>query len=365
MTKKLIVCCDGTWNDEDSVGGQTNVAKLHRILQNGFDDNSGQMVFYVAGVGTEPGVKLRGGMFGDGIDANILEAYNLLVEHYEEGDLLFFFGFSRGAYTARSLAGFIRNSGLLKPRFVGQIQTAFTLYRDRTDATSPTSIAALEFKAKYSYAPDIEFIGVWDTVGSLGVPVARWKLFGWLGKLIDQKYRFHDESLSSTVKHAFHAMSIHERRGTFPITPWQKQAHSKNQELEQVWFPGVHSDVGGGYQTTGLSDAAFDWMIDNAKKCGLKFREDALKPGVILAPDPIAKMHDSYSWSFKLIDLLNGVFGRTSRMFAADPTYCALVSNIAKDRYKLKKDETWPETFIPELKRVGVQEAAKVQDINP
>ena len=182
MPKKLIVCCDGTWNDEDSAGGQTNVAKLHRLLQNKFVEQVDQLVFYVSGVGTQPGEKVRGGAFGEGLDANILEAYSLLVQHYEEGDQLFLFGFSRGAYTARSLAGFIRNSGLLKSNYVGQLTNAFILYRDRTDATSPTSVQASDFKTRYSYTPDIEFIGVWDTVGSLGVPVDRWKLFGWVGK---------------------------------------------------------------------------------------------------------------------------------------------------------------------------------------
>ena len=353
MLKKLIVCCDGTWNDDDSADGQTNVAKLRRVLQNRFVEEVDQLVFYVSGVGTQPGQKVRGGAFGEGLNANILEAYSLLVEHYEEGDLLFLFGFSRGAYTARSLGGFIRNSGLLKREHIGEIESAFALYRDRSDGSSPTSASALAFKAKYSHTPDIEFIGVWDTVGSLGVPVARWKLFGWMGKLIDEKFRFHDESLSSIVRHAYHAISIHEHRGTFPVTLWQKQPHSTGQELEQVWFPGVHSDVGGGYRTTGLSDAPFEWMIGKARNLGLRFREAALQPGIMLAADPLGKMHDSYSLSFKLIDGINGAFGGVPRAFNADPSYCESISDVARDRYKLKKDNMWPPTFLSELQQPG------------
>lgn len=365
MPKKLIVCCDGTWNDDDSADGQTNVAKLRRLLQNSFVEEVNQLVFYVSGVGTQPGQRIRGGAFGAGINANILEAYRLLVEHYEEDSLLYLFGFSRGAYTARSLAGFIRNSGLLKQEHAEQIDNAFTLYRDRSEESGPNSPAAQEFRAKYSHAPEIEFIGVWDTVGSLGIPVARWKLFGWLGKWVDEKYRFHDENLSSIVRHAYHAMSIHERRGTFPVTLWQKQAHSTEQVLEQVWFPGVHSDVGGGYRSAGLSDAALDWMIEKARACGLKFREDALKPGVALAADPLGKMHDSYRWSFKLIDFLNGMFGGMPRAFNTDPSSCESVSNIAQDRFRLNKDEVWPNTFLNELQHAVVKEAAKVHNIHP
>ncbi len=365
MPKKLIVCCDGTWNNEDGAGAPTNVAKLHRILQSNYYDGADQIVYYVAGVGTEVGERVRGGAFGEGLDENIREAYRFLVEHYEAGAQLFFFGFSRGAYTARSLAGFIRNSGLLKPEFVGQLPAAFRLYRGRSDATHPDSEAAKNFRAQYSYTPDIEFVGVWDTVGSLGIPVSRLGIFSWFGRLVDKKYTFHDTSLSRIVKHAYHAVATHERRGTFPATLWQKQPDAGDQTLEQVWFPGVHGDVGGGYYTTGLSDAAFDWMIQKARDCGLKFRETALAHGLLLAPDPIGKLHDSYGFFFQLIDWMNGRPGGAPRTFSADAASCERMSNIARDRFRAKRDEPWPDSFLPALRSDDTAGEARVRDIQP
>ena len=315
MGKKLIVCADGTWSNEDGTGSQTNVARLHRVLQNSFVEQVPQLVCYVTGVGTQEGERLRGGAFGDGLSDNIIEAYRFLVDHYEEGDQLYFFGFSRGAYTARSLAGFIRNSGLLKALYLqSQLTNAFTLYRDRSDASKPDSQAAMDFKSKYSHTPDIEFVGVWDTVGSLGIPLSKIPFFRQIDKFADQEYRFHDTTLSRIIKRAFHALSIHEHRGTFPPTMWQKQPGMGDQVLEQVWFPGVHSDVGGGYPASGLADAAFLWMVGKAKDCGLLFREAGLAAGVILAPDPLGKLHDSYTFPFNLVDW----FKRCSRRRAPD-----------------------------------------------
>ena len=146
---------------------------------------------------------------------------------------------------------------------------------------------------------------------------------------------------------------------------WQKQEHSDGQVLEQVWFPGVHCDVGGGYRATGLSDAAFLWMVEKAKQCGLLFREAGLAAGANLAPDPLGKLHDSYAFPFNVIDWFSFRFGGVPRVFNADPSYCEAVSNIARDRYQLKKDETWPETFQAQLQRTGTDEEAKVHDIHP
>ncbi len=365
MGKKLIVCADGTWNNEDGTGSQTNVAKLHRVLQNSFVEQVDQLVCYVTGVGTRLGEKVRGGAFGYGLSNNILEAYRFLVEHYESGDLLFFFGFSRGAYTARSLAGFIRNSGLLRREHLDRLDEAFALYRGRSDATHPNSAAATEFKGKYAWTPDIEFVGVWDTVGSLGVPLPSLRLFGWFARFVDRDFQFHDTSLSTIIKHAYHAVSIHEQRGTFPASLWQKQPGMENQVLEQVWFPGVHCDVGGGYAASGLADASFLWMVDKAKACGLAFREAGLAAGAALAPDPLGKLHDSYAFPFNLIDWFNFRFGGAPRVFDADPSFCESVSNVARDRFQLKPGEKWPETFLPELQRVTTAETATVREIHP
>ncbi len=365
MGKKLIVCADGTWNNEDGAGSQTNVAKLHRVLQNSFVEEVSQLVCYVTGVGTRFGERVRGGAFGYGLDANIKEAYRFLVDHYEEGDQLFFFGFSRGAYTARSLAGFIRNSGLLKREHFDRLDEAFELYRKRSPDTKPDSGAALQFKQQYSRTPDIEFVGVWDTVGSLGVPLPSLKMLSWFARFADRDFQFHDTSLSKIIKHAYHAISIHEHRGTFPASKWQKQPGMENQVLEQVWFPGVHCDVGGGYPASGLADASFLWMVDKAKACGLLFREAGLAVGATLAPDPLGKLHDSYAFPFNVIDWFNFRFGGSPRTFDVDPSFCESVSNIARDRFQLKTGEKWPATFLPELQRATTQEEARVQEIHP
>ncbi len=367
MGKKLIVCADGTWNNEDGTGFQTNVAKLHRVLQNNFVEGVDQLVCYVTGVGTRLGEKVSGGAFGKGLSSNILEAYRFLVDHYVEGDQLFFFGFSRGAYTARSLAGFIRNCGLLKREHLEErLDEAYALYRHRSAKTNPKSETAMDFKARYSYTPDIEFVGVWDTVGSLGVPLSSLRILSWLGSFVNHDFQFHDTSLSTIIKHAYHAVSIHEHRGTFPATLWEKQAGMDQQVLEQVWFPGVHCDVGGGYGASGLSDASFLWMIDKAKDCGLLFREAGLAVGAMLAPDPLAKLHDSYTFPFNVIDWCNVRFGGTPREFTGKASFCESISNVARDRFQLKKGEFWPETFGAAMTQSsGTKPEAKVREIQP
>ena len=295
MPQKLIVCADVTWNDEDAAGGPTNVAKIHHALKHKFVEPVEQFVCYVTGVGTQRSEHLRGGAFGYGLSKNIKDAYRFLVEHYERDDELFLFGFSRGAYTVRSLAGFIRNSGLLRRENVDRLDEAFRLYRNRSDDTHPQSDKATAFRKANSYEPKIKFIGVWDTVGSLGVPLVRLRILGFLNRLIGKDWRFHDPALSSWVENAYHAMSIHERRGTFVPTLWEKQnkPETERQVLEQVWFPGVHCDVGGGYRTSDLSDASLLWMIKRAEGCGLEFRRDALNATLGVAPDPIGRLHNS------------------------------------------------------------------------
>jgi uncharacterized protein (DUF2235 family) len=350
MDKKLIICADGTWNDEDGASGQTNVAKIHHALQNKLVEGVNQSVCYVTGVGTRWGERLRGGALGYGLSKNILEAYRFLVEDYDEGDKLYFFGFSRGAYTVRSLAGFIRNSGLLRRGCLGKIADAFALYRNRSRASHPTSEQAEKFRKQYAYEPDIEFIGVWDTVGSLGIPLTRLRVLSLATRLANSNWQFHDTKLSSKVKNAFHAVSIHERRGTFTPTLWEKQDHSINQVLEQVWFPGVHCDVGGGYRATGLSDESLLWMVDRARKCGLLFRDDGLNPGFNVAPDPIGRLHDSYAFPFNIIDWLSFRFGGVPRSFDNTPVYCESMSHSAIARYHFKQDTEWPNTFQGQLR---------------
>ena len=294
--RRLVVCADGTWNkpDEDD-GGQpapTNVVKMQRAVRAVAADGTSQIVHYHSGVGTGNVLdKWVGGITGAGLDQNILECYDFLVNNYNPGDELYFFGFSRGAYTARSLAGLVRNSGLLRQEFASMEPEAFSLYRDRDPAKHPNSDAAIAFREKFSHEVEIRCIGVWDTVGSLGVPL------GFLERLTENRYLFHDVTLSSRVKNAFHALAIDEQRKPFVPTLWKQPKDDYDADanwLEQAWFSGVHSNVGGGYADAGLSDVTFLWMLNRvAGRCDLEFNDDYVKQ--ITRPSYLGRLYDSMS----------------------------------------------------------------------
>jgi uncharacterized protein (DUF2235 family) len=329
--RRLIVCADGTWNkpDEDDHGqpAPTNVVKIQRAIKAIDDTGVSQITFYHSGVGTGDAVdKFGGGAFGDGLDRNILECYEFLVSNYVPGDELYFFGFSRGAYTVRSLAGLIRNSGLLKQEYAGMSREAMHLYRDRDPAKHPNADAARVFRKQFAYDPDpnlpkpdfqIECIGVWDTVGALGVPLGIFNAFN------HGKFSFHDVGLSRSIRIALHALAIDERRGPFKPSLWTQPkedaviAEDADDErrrrqgwLEQAWFAGVHSNVGGGYAEAGLSDIAFDWMVkrvaaktstwsNGSAKGGLQFNPDVLSQ--IAKPDPFSRLYDSMTPLYKAL----------------------------------------------------------------
>jgi uncharacterized protein (DUF2235 family) len=304
MPRRLVVCCDGTWNlpDEvrDGVAAPTNVAKVALGLATGGD--SGQELFYEPGVGTTPDERILGGAFGYGLSRNVRSCYRFLAQKYEPGDELFLFGFSRGAYTARSLAGLIRNCGILQQAHVDQVDEAFAFYRDRTSQTHPSALASQIFRKMYSHEQDdIHFIGVWDTVGALGIP-AKLPGWEWLSEHLhgwEQQWGFHDTRLSSHVKFAYQALAIDEEREPFQPTLWDEDDTAHGQTLEQVWFAGVHTEVGGGSKDPSLSDIALLWMVEKAKACGLVFEPGQLEPGgrsgagEVVAPNYAAPIVDS------------------------------------------------------------------------
>lgn len=254
MTKRLVVCLDGTWNTPDDEGRATNVVKIMRALRPADDNGVAQVAFYDKGVGTGGFIdRIRGGAFGHGLGENVRDGYRFLGNNYQPGDEIYLFGFSRGAFTARSLAGLIGACGLLTKSTLGRLMEAWTYYR-----TSPKQRSADMLEKLLEWAHQdvpIACIGVWDTVGALGVPVERLKFFN------RGKYQFHDTTLGRSVKVALHAVAIDERRGPFGPTLWQTPVPDAKQIVEQVWFPGVHSNIGGGYKDSGLSDLALDWMI--------------------------------------------------------------------------------------------------------
>jgi uncharacterized protein (DUF2235 family) len=251
------------------------------------DSDVVQVGYYDQGVGTGNILdRLTGGAFGEGLEANINAAYQFLIGNYELDDELYLFGFSRGAYTARSLAGMIRKCGILKRSSAREYKAAVDLYRngEHPDDPGPTAFRALHSIAGTGTI-EIRFIGVWDTVGALGIPLRglRW--------LTRRDYQFHDTELSGSVKFAYHALAADEHRAPFAPTLW-KYKPKDGQTVEQVWFCGAHSDVGGGYAERGLSDIALQWMLGKAHATGL-----ALDGGAIAAyplhPDPRGKLHNS------------------------------------------------------------------------
>lgn len=291
MPKNIVICCDGTWNTKDQAH-PTNVSRLHAAVKRATD--SSQAVTYIPGVGTDNNLldKLFGGAFGHGLVDNIKGAYGFLVEKYQPGDDVFLFGFSRGAYTARSVAGLIRNCGVLKREHDDLTQQAFDMYRSRDN--HPNSDAAREFRQTNSHEVAVHFIGVWDTVGALGIPLRG------LNLLTQRKHRFHDVKLSSSVENAYQALAIDERRWSFKPAVWENRADvTADQNVEQAWFAGVHTDVGGGQAVAGLSDLALRWMLEKAEAAGLEY-DHAYIDG-ISNPDPLSELHESRSGFYKYL----------------------------------------------------------------
>jgi uncharacterized protein (DUF2235 family) len=327
MKKRLIVCCDGTWNRADQPA-PTNVRKLCVAIDETDDLPVPQQVKYEPGVGTRSLEHILGGGFGIGLSRNVQDCYAWLVERYEPGDDLFFFGFSRGAFTARSLAGLVRNSGILRRENAGLVKAAYKLYRSRKPDDAPSAKAAEDFRAANSH-PDaqIAFIGVWDTVGALGIPIDGFRP-PWLSK----RWTFHDTTLSRAVKNAYHAMSIDERRRPFEPTLWVKKVNADgtveeppaDQTVRQVWFAGVHSDVGGGYPDASLSAIPLRWLVNRAVACGLVLKAEGL-PG---APNPLGPKHDSMTWFYNLLK----PYDRELKAGDGDPINASLGS-CARARY--------------------------------
>ncbi|WP_168201264.1 DUF2235 domain-containing protein [Qingshengfaniella alkalisoli] len=304
--KRIAIFCDGTWNSADSKP-ETNVVRLFTVAVASQDIADDIHPLYHEGVGTGRGRnrverfldRLCGGAFGWGLTRNIRLAYEDLAKVFEPGDQIYLFGFSRGAYTARSLAGLIRNCGIPTPENIERSQEAVNWYRDRGAAKAPYTDESHEFRMNFSpqlttgkeeiewrkangkplgMPLNISYMGIWDTVGALGVP----GFLGTLAKFLNMKYTFHDTDLSSMVKAGRHAVSIDERRRTYEPTLWNNLAGlsegREGQPYQQKWFPGVHGVVGGGGPDIGLTMFTLAWIADGAKEAGLQLDEAALVP---------------------------------------------------------------------------------------
>ncbi|MGW7610468.1 DUF2235 domain-containing protein [Streptomyces sp. NPDC054766] len=343
MAKRLIVCCDGTWNFADQPS-KTNVAKVALSVREGSEAGKEQRVYYHCGVGTHRRERLRGGAFGVGLSRNVLDTYRFLVETYEPDDELFLFGFSRGAFTARSLAGLVRNCGILRRDHIDRIPEAWALYRDRIER--PTGATATLFRRSYARETPIRFIGVWDTVGALGIPAPGTEWMQPSVHRFNRRWAFHDTELSSWVGAAFHALAIDEQRSPFQPTLWHQQpgAADQGQELKQVWFSGVHCDVGGGYKEAGLSDITLLWMVDQARRHGLTFATDVLSTGgpkvmkpeqsidFRVRPDGSGALHDSRTGMYRLAKPLHRPLGKAVNG-DGEPDGNEFLAVPAKERY--------------------------------
>lgn len=307
MPKRLVVCCDGTWNTpEQKSGGKptpTNVVKVHRAIAHKGTDGVEQRAHYQPGVGTKPGEHLTGGAFGAGLSRDVQDAYRFVVLNFEPGDELYFFGFSRGAYTARSTVGLIHNCGILRREHASRIGEAYALYRSRNTGTTPQSPRAKRFRADYSRESRIRFIGVWDTVGALGIPLSGLRLVN----VFNRRFQFHDTQLSNGVDTAFQALAIDERRGSFRPTLWKPLPVSGAQLVQQVWFSGVHSDVGGGYPAGGLADLALLWLVERARTNGLTFKPELSVPPP--SPNALGELHDSRTGIYRILPVFDRQIG--------------------------------------------------------
>lgn len=313
------------------------MAKIALALADEDDAGNPQLLHYEAGVGTRRHERLLGGAFGVGLSRNVQECYRFLVDNYERGDTLYFFGFSRGAFTARSTVGLVRNSGILLPGNRDRIKEAYALYRNPDKDSEPSGIAAELFRRSYSHSEIyVDFVGVWDTVGALGIPID-----GFRPPILSRMWTFHDTTLSRYVLNAYHAIAIDERRRPFRPTIWVKKDDVQNQTLEQVWFTGVHCEVGGGYRDPELSEIPLLWMAEKARSCGLAFKPDHLvatntdpdpkarREGMRVAPDYRAALRDSRTGFYQLVPAYDRRLAGDAR---AEVNGGALASS-AKKRY--------------------------------
>lgn len=245
--RNLVIGCDGTWND-NGTSEKTNVVKILEACR-----KSKLEKYYTEGVGTAHWEALPGGIYGANIDRQIIGAYNFLGKMFRskewarDDNRIFIFGFSRGAYAARRLAGLISFSGI--PVKDSDRELGWHLYLNK-DAES---MKHLKDEGRFFDYP-IEVLGIWDTVKTTTDP------------------DFDDLKIPSAVVAGYHAMAIDEKRKFFPILRW-----NKNKKVRQVWFAGVHSDVGGGYKEVGLSDVALQWMIDSVYNHGLQFKASSIR----------------------------------------------------------------------------------------
>lgn len=266
-TQRLVLLFDGTWNDPQD---RTNVYRLAQDIHDYDKQVVRQRFYYEPGVGTRQWERFVGGAFGLGLSRNLQNGYDWLVRNYFENSQVFVFGFSRGAYTARSMVGMIRKCGLLRVSTPSLLKEAESLYRDK--ALAPNDARCSEFRERYSREIAIHFLGVWDTVGALGIPGTNFSEHG--------RYAWHDTDLSTIVRRAYQAVALDEHRKAYDVALWTHPGGKERpcqEEVEQRWFIGAHANVGGGYRMDDggfdpLATLSYEWMCKKASAAGLALR---------------------------------------------------------------------------------------------
>ncbi|WP_213807386.1 DUF2235 domain-containing protein [Granulicella sp. dw_53] len=301
MSKKIVICIDGTGNEFGICN--SNVIKLYSVL--GCNEEQ-QLAFYHPGLGTMAAptaltkfsqwwTRMFGLAFGYGLSSALEDCYGFLMEHYEDGDEIYLFGFSRGAYCARALAAMVHMFGLVRRGNDPLIRYILRMFKKKGKSDSDFKVAS-DFKKTFSRECKIHFVGVWDTVSSIG----------WLYDPLTLPFSYVNPSIIVGRQ----AISIDERRAAFRQNLMSEA--NRQQDIKQVWFAGVHSDVGGGYPEaeSGLSKITLKWMLDEAEAAGLLVIED--KKNAILgitdpeqaAPNPAGQMHRSMKGSWCILEML-------------------------------------------------------------
>lgn len=293
MAKNIVIFSDGT-GQEGGKGYDTNVYKLFNLVE---DRTDKQIVFYDRGLGTDWRI-VSGNISGAGISKNILECYEFIFDNYEAGDQIYLFGFSRGAATVRSLSSFIHHFGILPKSREELIKQAYKIYKIKDNVKRDKKVNQF-IRKHHTMWVRIKFLGVWDTVAALGLP------FKGIDILIDKvpflKHTFQEFKLHESVENAYHALAIDDRRKTFHPTLFDPNHLGKYQHLRQVWFMGMHTDVGGGYEEHGLSDISLEWMVKNAHAHGLRLYLRKLdQRNFKVQPDPNDALHNSRAGAAKL-----------------------------------------------------------------